>query len=104
MTEQAPGYGIFHQSPTDVYTEANVRARWYEVLRPIYEQQVVNETAKEIVANRERLKLAPLREGCEIEVEGGPERGVLDGKAEAGGPPRKFEEVWKDRKGKGIEK
>lgn len=101
MTEQAPGYGILLQTLDQGYTEANVQARWYDHLRPLYEQQVVDQTAREIVANRERLKLAPLREEFEHELE--PERGVLDGAAKAVGPPR-FEELWKDRKGKGAEK
>jgi hypothetical protein len=101
MTEQAPGYGIPILTPNDMYNEANVQARWYEYLRPQYEQRVVGQTARDIVANRERLKLAPLWEEFEYEVE--PEKGALVRLVEVGGPPR-FEELCKGRKGEGAEK
>lgn len=101
MTEQAPGYDIPIQTYAEVYTEANVQARWYEHLRPRYEKQVVDETARAMVANRESLVLAPLREGFEDVLE--PGRELLDRVAEAVGPPG-FEQLCKDQKGKGAEK
>jgi hypothetical protein len=84
MTEQTPGYGISIQTSNGMYTEANVQSRWYDHLRLLYEQQVVDQRAREIVANRERLRLSPLREEFEHGLE--PERGMLDGAAKAVGP------------------
>lgn len=101
MTEQAPGYGISIQTSNGMYTEADVQAHWYDHLRLLYEQQVVDQTAREIMASRERLRLAPLREEFEHGLE--PERGVLDGAAKAVGSLG-FEEPWKDRNGKESEK
>jgi hypothetical protein len=94
MTEQAPGYGI----PLQVYTAEMVQVRWYE-LRPRYEQQVVEETARDIQANRERLVLPPLREECRTEPE--PEMAALDRETGTFGPASTFEELCKDRKSKG---
>jgi len=76
MAEQALGYGIPILNPNDMYTEANVQARWHEHLRPLYGQQVVDQTARGIFANRERLKLVPLWRSKIV-----PEKGLLDGTA-----------------------
>jgi len=94
MTEQAPGYGI----PLQMYTAEMVQARWYE-LRPRYERQVVEETARDIQANRERLMLPPLRKEYGTELK--PEMAALDRETCASGPASTFEELCKDWKSKG---
>jgi hypothetical protein len=59
----------------------------------------VEETVRNIQANRERLVLPPLREECGTELE--PEMAALDRETGASGPASTFEELCKDRKLKG---
>lgn len=96
MKEQAAAYGLEFDLDS---TAINFQIRWVEVLRQRYEH-VDNDAAKKTLLDNKGADTLPppLKEDYEHEPK--PKRQSSDRPAGAVGPPR-FEELYKDRKGKG---